>query len=610
MMKNKQEQLLESYRSGWSLPWTGSVSGWAANCVTLPPNFAPPSGKFDPAYSKYLIQPLEDIKNDRIRQINILASVKTGKSLIQELAVAYRVVHSSGNILWLFQPGDTAGDEADSRIMPILKSVNDISTLLDDGRRYSVKRKTINMPHMSIFIDAAKESIVQSKDIATLVGDEVYQWPPGILNQAKNRTTAHTWDKKIIFVSTAGDEGDEWDNEFNTNTTIYEWAWRCPKCNLLQPYYFNKIRDDGTYAGLRWNKKINENKSVDVLSTIKTARMECYGCKHTIYEKDRKQLNDTGEYICIRQGRDDVRSYHWNCLCHRAIPFSDIVESYLNAKHQYNVYGNIIPLREFYTHKLAQPFLQNNILPNIRAAIAQFDVNDIPDERVRILSVDRQQDWFYFVVVSWGENNTLKVLDKGRVPDYAAIREKQIQWKVKDQHTCIDVGYNQTETASSAIRFGHFGILGKTKFWFSWIGMKGSPYDSFNHTDKDKNIKAKLPYSELYWIDPNQGKKSEGERKLLPAIKFSNFVIKGIVWNIYKGKSGKLLLNEPDEEFESMMNAERCKKIKDKQSGRESYRWVQEKDRNEAFDCMCMNVVLAMYAGILDPSLKVETVES
>ena len=91
-------------------------------------------GKFDPTISRQFIAPLDALKNDRVREVNILAPPRSGKTLIADLFVPHTMARDPGPVLWVFAVDEQAKRHCESRLMPMVKGCPQIASLLSEDR--------------------------------------------------------------------------------------------------------------------------------------------------------------------------------------------------------------------------------------------------------------------------------------------------------------------------------------------------------------------------------------------------------------------------------------------------------------------------------------------
>ena len=175
---------------------------------------------------------------------------------------------------------------------------------------------------MSAKFAGAKENILHGQSIRYLLLDEVWLYEQGVVEKAKARTTAFGNNKKILLSSQPGIEGDQLDQE--NKGLVFNWGWRCPDCNNLQQWYWTKEKEDGSWAGIIWEKNVDEEGNVNVELTGQSAKLQCYHCSSSFEDTEcnRRMLNDGGEYILTEDhGSHAVKTYSWPAFVNQKISF-------------------------------------------------------------------------------------------------------------------------------------------------------------------------------------------------------------------------------------------------------------------------------------------------
>ena len=571
--------------------------------VELPPS-NPVPGLFTTEPSRYMDKVFESLQDHSIRQVSVMAGVQTGKSLVLEIFVPWKIVHEEGNILWFHQNIDSAKDAADSRINPILRCFSDIVDLLPDDR-FGTKKLSINFPHANLFIKAANENSVQSRTAKTVVFDECWLAPQGYLYQAKARTTKYPHTSKVVFASQGGyaynndKYNDDFHKEFEKGIT-FEWGWKCPHCLKDQIYYWSHQREDGTFAGVNGFTEIPklENGQHDYAKCGAAAYFECVHCRGKVVDipTNRRLMNASGSYICTKEtGDPTIHSFRWNAMANYEIPLSKLVVEYLQAKDDWDMFGYIIPLIEFTQKRLGQSWRESSHIAQHKAEIKSFDPN-IDWGKIRVMTVDVQKDQslFYYSVFAL-DAAEIRLLDYGKFYSWGEIKAKQTDWNIQNTHVGIDVGNNQTSCAGAMVGYGE--VSENTGLWLTWIALKGSGQEYFAHYDKETKLTTRKVYSEPTTIDYMSGKENTERKKEVWLYNWSNYSIKNIAKAFRDGKRGKLVVQKEDPEWVKQMNSEILTKERSK-SGETKFIWKKIAEDNHYWDCFCMAIAMGIIAEV------------
>jgi hypothetical protein len=598
-----KQELLETFQQVLTPPDNLSIADWSHKYVELNNAYSIP-GMFDVARSRFLLKPLEALKNMNIRQVNIMASPRCCKTLTAELFLLHTIANNAGTFLWLQNGDDMAGKMNALRMTPLLKNCPPVKVMIPDMARFALTKKAFIFPHMTIHLSGAKIKALQSIGYKFIVGDECWQWDQGFIGEAKARQIDFQHTSKLMLISQGGVEGDEWTTEFN-NAPLYEWGFKCPKCAKAQVLDWNKKKDDVSYSGIAWptNDKTKPGGVWNVLEAGKAAVLICDHCKYEIADnpQNRRNLNDNGEYICVKaDGNPKAISFRWNALANIEISFSDLVIQYLQSKRAERYEGNKLPIQEFLQKRLAKSYDKNKKTEINVIITAEYDTNLKWGDHT-FMTVDCQKDHakFAWVIRSWQKIDAeSRLIRYGYAPTWEELRKIQIENSIRDQNVLVDTGYMATKVYAKIIEYSHTGLIngGKNKVNLSWIGLKG--YDSldFQHPDGTKRL-----YAPMYQGDPNIGKDARG--KTAPVYRWSNYSIKNMLTHLRDGKGAKWLANSVDEEYTRQLNSEVLEDEIDKRTNKVRSIWQQKPGvLNDYFDCECMQIVAACMVNIMGKS--------
>jgi phage terminase large subunit GpA-like protein len=593
----------EAFQKGFTKPDRSTIFDWANKHVELPPSYAI-QGRFDVSITKYLVEPFLALADPRIRQVVCMGSVQTGKSLIADILYPYLLVNSPTSILTLMQDDDMAKKYCETRVWPILRLCKPARAMLP-LERHDRRKDAIIFPNgLSLIFGGANEGNVQSLSVQTIVGDECWLWRSGILGQFKARTKGFEDTCKRFFISQAGLVEDDFTQEWNSGHQA-RWGFVCPACKQEQAFCWNEQRDDGTYYGIVFDKKRNDKGDTIIDQTAATARIQCKHCRHDIAdtEGNRRALNDNGVYVVQNPNANPViKSYWWPAWARTNRKLSDLVADYLKAKQDDKKWGYKEPLKTFYQKELAQPWTTGTELPLQQVITSEISDNtEWKEEKYRFLFVDCQEHLKRFCMVAraWAANGESRLLYAGYVDSIELVREKQLELKIKDQHTFVDSGDLATQVYKFCLKYGHIGLKGNKKFWFSWNATKGCDADYFYKTDP-KVSKTKTIFHQS-WGDPLSD--INGQKLQCPLWLFSNSAAKDILDNLRSGKGPAWVLPENlvDDEYQKQMNSEIKEKVFDKKTKREKFRWVKVSQAiaNDFWDCEVGQVVIAAIFGLI-----------
>lgn len=602
--------LLDAYRNGWTLPFRGEIYEYAAG-LNLQNGYAI-KGQFDISRSKYLIKPFQSVRNPRKRETVILKAVQTGGSLIADLDLPYRIEHDPGDTLWLFQDDKFAKTYMNGRFLPLLKGTPSLQGWIEAAGRFGIGTDELRLPHMLVMIGGLNEGNVQSFSFQRVRLDEAWLAKSnGLIRQAKARVRAYPHTSHVLIISQAGVEGDDLDLEWRSSNML-EWSWQCPSCKKHQRFEWSAKRPDGSWAGMKWetNEFTRPNGRWNYPEVAKTARLECYDCGHQLDDtpSKRRLLDDTHAYEASNPGADEtIDGFHWPAIANADISFGSMVQRYLRAKEQQELHGYTLPLMEFYQKDLAQPWNLNASVDYRRVSWEPYEVNsEWPDETFRALTVDCQKDFreFWYVVRAWANSGESRQLARGRCESWEEVADVQAQWKVKDQHTFIDAGYEQTKVAQECVKHGHVGLINGLRMWLCWIALKGVRQETFQHENPKTKLKERRIYGAMDYLDPNIGQGAKSQYRC-PFIVWSNLHVKDILRRHRDAQAAKFL-SLPDTSppadvwgYTAQMNSEIMVQEVDENGRKISIYKPIGKRPNHYWDCESEQIVAALNRGVI-----------
>lgn len=586
---------------------------WAEKHVKLP--FSAISTNFSCKPTPYLREPLRycagDVIEDghRIDRVTVVGSVQSAKSTLQEAVACYAIGEDPGPMMWNFQTDGDADEAMRERIDKIFKATKPVAKLLPG--RY--KSKHIDFGHMFVIVQGAEtRSNLQSKPIRWLLNDETWLWPPGHLAEAEKRVTAF-WNKFVLNVSTGGVEGDDTQGAFKDGD-MCEWMFECPCCKMLQPFQM-KGRNKLFQGGLTWdeNEKTRQpNGSWNYNELVKTVHYECSNldCLHRYSDSvtSRRDMNSRARYVPQNKNRvPGNKSFHFNALCVEWVSWSLIAVEFLKA----------VELTKFAVFQQLQEFVQKRLGEFWKLQETHEEVEKVPgefrllenwaDEVCRFMSVDVQQDHFWYVVRAFSADGRSRLISCGKISgSWDDVRAKQLACRVLvDRRVLVDASYGPGGKGPRAVfyqccRFGWTAMMGDDAKFFSVVVEDGK---------KTKTVQR--PVSKKLLGDPMRGAKASDMSQLdknkmrlrnCALFKWSNPSIKQIVDNLFRGmgKAWDVPTDVPADWF-AQLKAEIPQTKLDPVTGRGKIIYVLVDRRNGSHlrDCECMITAAATMQGLI-----------
>lgn len=477
----------EWIRIAW-IPDRRPIADWAADNVTLPPVLTF-QGKFDPQISRQFLGPLESLANDRVREVNILAPPRSGKTLVADTFAPHALARDPGPLLWVFGTDDQAAKHCELRLMPIIKACPPIRALLSTDRHKTRNTELQLANGYPLHVVGPATGNLQARGYRYLICDEVWEWKAGKLVEAKARLGdfRKVESSKCLVISQGGEGGGEWFAQY-TAGVVHEWEVPCDGCGQYQVPAFSGKHDDGRRYGIVWEA----DKSPDGQHDIEQAKASCrYVCRHCGHEhreckKTQARWNVSGRYQRQDGGDPEIHSFHWNDII--SAPWKDIVADFLRAKWQARR-GNWEPLIKWRQKRLAEFASERSIMeeeqPVFRQEIAAD--SDWPEEAARFMTVDVQRGHFWVMVCAWSKTGESRRLHWSKAQEVSDLEEIQQRLKVPNTHVILDAAdQSRAVYAIAAPR--------------NWRCIKGDPRYSWRHKVEERGQLLKMV--EKAWSQP------------------------------------------------------------------------------------------------------------
>jgi phage terminase large subunit GpA-like protein len=611
--KDLKEELLNTFRDSIQLPYTDGIIKWCEQNIVLPPAYATP-GKLDLSISPYLHEPLRDLDDPTIKQVNLCMATQIGKSLLTEIAIPYWVINNPGTIMKLFHNNEISDSISETRFLPLIKSCQVLAPLLTHNR-HSTKLRGISFPHVSVIMKGANEGIAHGSTVKYLICSEAHQWDVGMIDKFIARTTALAGKRKIIIDSQPNEKDSELER-FYLSGRVKEWFWCCPNCKTYQPYEWAKERPDGTWAGFNWDTILMpDGETTNIALSAKTCWLECDPCRHKITDTptNRVMLNQTGKFVCVKNdGAADVVSYTAPNFVNINLTFESAASQYMLAKRVQRT-GVDVPMKTFVNQVLGK-FYKADELTDTSGVLKEAYSKELNEEWLLTMGVDVQMkgNIKYWTVRAYNKNGIeSRRIDFGIARTWEDLAAIQNKYKIATPLVGVDSGFNPKEVYPECIRAGgNFKIIkvGNRLEHIGWTIFKGDGTHK-NWLHKDGIYRLYSPPS------PQDAQFTQGNKFYgIPAklTLFASEQIQMILGNLRDNKvSGvKWLIDTDDKDYISQIYAEGFAEVLNKKTGLTENKWVVKSDHNHYFDCEKLCLTLAIMAKVFtlaDTQLPVVT---
>ncbi len=599
--------------AAFTLPDRRPIHEWASDNITLPPVLTK-TGAFDVSGSRHFIGPFDALRNDQVREVNVMAPVRGGKTLIADIAAPWAIVNDHASVLRVMQSDEVSSSHSELRAMPIALSAHGIQLILPRDRHKVREQEIIFTNGLPLIICGPSIGNLQSRGFKWVICDEPWLYKQGILGQAKARLGdfVRIASSKFLCISQGGVEDDDWDTQWQSGERN-EWHVQCASCGHYMLPEWSAFRPDGSRWGIMFDGEKTERGRYNIRKAIETLRFECEKCSHVHLDSPatRAVWNASGRYQIIGEPNDTRKSFHWTALID--FPWSELLEEWLNARRA-STTGNFEPTIQFVQKRLARPKSEKTV----HEGALNFTRAKITDEKwecevLRAVTVDRQsEDTYWLTARQWakdtGESRKLIFAKCFSESDIIAVVNKIAPTRIR-----INIGGAIVECFAVMIDSGYrpkgdqgvYAMCARNK----WIATRGDDTPFFWHTtttktSTDRVIKEQVqkPYAAWTWGDPGEGTAEQGRRHS-PLLRFAansmtdrmqELIDRGL-WVEPEGDSE----TDMGREYERQMSSEHRSRRTNKTTLREEFFWKCPSGNNHARDCGKQQVLMAQVLGIL-----------
>jgi phage terminase large subunit GpA-like protein len=538
-------------------------------------------------------QPLDDFKDDAVREIVIMAGSQCSKTAGMLVALAWAVKHSPAPMLWITGNDDLAKDASQERVTPTLERSPDSAPLLLNNRldktTWKVRAKTCTID----IAGAQSSTALEQNPYRFVFGDEVRQWPQGSLQKVEKRQRSFS-DAKRCFFSTPMLKGDEFHQRYLAGTQS-EWVWPCMKCGAE-----NRLE----WKGLKYESEQAKSLVSEALPTGNTqndggvcVRCDC-GHSHFDTPTVRRHIIEQGHWQAQNPTpAQGVVSYHWNALLPPWVRWADLVAEWKQATAMLKA-GNPEPLKVFVCETLGEPWEEREVEADtaaIHKRVGDFtSAEEWTDELVtngvpaRVLAADVQQDCIYWRARRFGKNGASRGMGWGRVFTFDELAEVQKRMGIHSNLVAVDSGYRTQEVYQACVKSATWRTdqLGRQQWSGGWKPTKGE--EGREHFTQDNVRQVFL----RRWLDPHIGTGLAG-RISIPFYLYADHSLQDMLEMQIRGQAGDWRIErDAGEDYAKQLWAE-------KRADKTGKLVWQERKQNHLRDCEKIVMVVAIASGIL-----------
>lgn len=478
-------------------PDRAPIYDWARRNVQLPESYATP-GPFNVRLSPWLVPIFDALQDPLVRRVHFRKAVQIGGTLVADVWLPWIIANDPGPISWTMQTDEMVEKHAKTRLWPLLERCRPVAAMLPKPGPHRTTTE-IFFGGFFLTLNAANLSTQQSQSIRYKINDELWlpRWQE-IYGHAVARVSKfeEVGRSKIYNASQApvmdAETGNVEDASFRSGDQG-EWHAECPACRKLHAIAFEQLTEAKDRGGVVWDKAARRDDDTwDVARVVESVRFRCINCGHESPDNDATRAGwaKTGRYVTQNpKASREVRSFRIEALVTR--PMRLLAEEWAHAENAWVRTGDESAKIEFRTKREARPWIVERKSVNLLVKDSGYKLADhadgqpIPDEAIRFLAIDRQQDhwWCEVGAFSTAQGPRYRQLWFGRIDTRDQLRQLQQRYKVADACVAQDRGYRPADVDRDCAEFG-------------WRSMRGYGRRTWTMRDEASGQMINFPFSD------------------------------------------------------------------------------------------------------------------
>lgn len=374
-----------------------------------------------------------------VETVIICKTPQTGGSEAIHNCVGYAVDRQPGPAMYVFPDRQTAKENAQDRITPMLESSPRLRSYLT-GVADDTSSLRINLQHMAIYLGwSGSVSRLGNKPIRYLVLDELdkYKNPKKEASSeslAEKRTTTWRRKRKIWKISTPTvEDGPIWVALNNEAQAQFDYWVRCPHCGSWQLMEFDRIK---------WPQDEAIKNDPEGVHARRLAWYECELCGACWDDNDRDKAVRLGEWrerhsglelmAHLRTSRPVKVGFHIPAWLSYFVSLSECAAAFLKWKKS----GKRDDLKDFMNQYKAEPWKAYDVQrtdeaikalcdDRPRGLVPGPDGDGLPRVATLVAGVDTQKRYFRYVIraFGYGAEEESWLVQAGSVPTFDALEQ-------------------------------------------------------------------------------------------------------------------------------------------------------------------------------------------
>jgi hypothetical protein len=582
--------LRETMRSTLARPPEMTVWEWLEENVTLSERESAEPGKFSTRRREYMQEPLECFRDKNVTDLVLCSGTQVGKTMTVMGGMGYRIVNDPLNALWVMPNRDLAKSFTTNRFFPFVENCKPLLDMKPLGRDRHLWTKLEQFFARSTltWVGSNSPANLASRPAGILAMDEIDKFElksdreAGALQNAEERTKSFPYPLRIKTSTPTTKHGEIW-KEFLMGDQRFFFV-PCPFCGEFIRLEWKNVR--------WWDQEEGESKSNgdwDMEKVRRNTFYQCPVCSGKIHDAQKTAMVRKGEWRPTNPyGKSGRRSFHLNSLYAslKETQWGNLAVKWLESK------SSITRRQAFINSTLAEPWDMERAVDDSPIHLSSYRSEDLPEDRIAIMTVDVQQNHFWVIIRAWGNpkmegGQQSWLLYEGRVDTIEELEELQRLYAVDPKRVALDVA-NQTNRVCA--------MLVKN----DWRGLWGSDKEGWIHTLPSGN-RVIREYSPVQFRDPHLGTIESSERNTRAMFLYwSNDRIKDRL-AVLRGAEPERwhVRSDISSDYVHQLNSElKTTKVMPK-SGKVVYYWKRVRTANHMFDCEAMQICMALAGGIL-----------
>jgi len=387
---------------------------------------------------------------EEVDELYLIAPVQTGKSLIAECIIGYKIDTTRSNMMLTYSKKETLKDIFEERLRPLILECPALKKYWS-GNQDDLTKTKLALMHSTLRICGAGVSArddIASHNAAVVYGAEVSKWPHLNIDQIKmlrgRQKASQMFGEKtfMILESSPRTEGDKFYRETHKQGVDIRHAYHpCPHCGNYQVLTDSQIKEKPDRNG-------DFDHDPERIRSEKAARYECEFCKGEITERHR--INMANRLVWATKAEEVLkdgtilnrkparrRAYNWSRLINYNYTFYECLASYFEALNNPDpealvTYQNEDMAR--FVKTVAKKYNDKFIVSKKQKYLQYGDQARVPNEVLVLLTaIDTQDNGFYYAVRGYGANLESWLIRHDFIPCPMDADEYQDPKKVLEQ---------------------------------------------------------------------------------------------------------------------------------------------------------------------------------